>query len=1047
MGQGNPPGREEATGFSLGGGVFQVTSRPQYALGIDLGTSHCALAFKKLDSLSSEKSQVLRISQWESETTVIESSLLPSWYYLTTKGEIKRGAFRLSQDDGPETKGPPYVVGRLARNRALQSPQRVIHSAKSWFVAGHVDRRSSLLPWGSDEIVGSERKSPVEVSRAYLDALKQQWNRRFPEAPFEEQHLTVTVPASFDEVAQRLTLESLEQCAFSARSSQVGAQIKLLEEPQAAFYAAMEAVKQVFQHPKEVVQEPVILVCDIGGGTSDFSLFKMTWDQGEADPRFTRIAVSEHILLGGDNIDLGLAHEIEKTQIQGEPLSTAEFQMLTHSVRQLKEDILGAEDESVDDHPHRMGIMSGGGSPLGQKLFQSARTVSITKKRMIEIINDGFFPMVPRHGTPNRPKGGLRQLGLPYAQDTGITRYLAEFLGPFYEKKLLFSDSTHEDQPLVNGVLLVGGTLKPRHLRERLLDQIEAWQGVRPLLIPINSMDLAIAEGAAFYGYLRASAASLRDIPSRWPDLQDAKSSSQKLIGGGYPRSLYLEVRGDTDAKSKLVCLVPQGYEGHHGEPLEVKKLPLYASVNQKARFQMWSSRLRPGDLVGDVISATSEELKDFLPLPPLTALLKAQLPQTKTKKDHKKDQGSDGILGGQSPGPLKIQGGQEGSLTQLIPVFLSAELADTGLLHLRCIPQPEMRPEGVPEEGWPLDFNLRAALLETQDTSEQEGSLGFFPASSQGDSSLQDTTRQMSEVVLRTIERVYGKKIGQEDLSPKGLVKELEKVMGSPRDTWDIRTLRLVWDHVSAQGPRRSRSPLHEATWMNLAGYSMRPGYGESKDPERMGALLRSLESGLGFSKERNVQEQLWILQRRVCGGMAGGDQDRLLARLMPMVRKNEAPSQEVYRLVGVLERADMQEKIKLGSILLQQIIAQRPPFLEQKVWTFGRIIGRTLLYAEVQHLLSPTVVAEWLGELLKIPPRSDLYPRLAWVLSQGARMLESREFNVDEGTRRKVVERLRTVKAPLEMIECVERFVPVDEKLKTQLFGEKLPLGLILG
>jgi hypothetical protein len=1055
------------TGTNLEHESLRERGKAEYALGIDLGTSHCALSYKKLNAPLDEKPQILKISQWESDNTFIESTLLPSWYYFTTKSEMKRELFSSLNPREDESKGPPYVVGRVARNRALQNPQRVIHSAKSWLVAGHVDRRSKLLPWGSDVIVGSDRKSPVEVSAAYLTALRMQWNQSFPEAPFEDQFLTITVPASFDEVAQRLTLEALDQSLEGGVTKKSGV-VKLLEEPQAAFYASTDTIRKIFKPHTESVPEPVILVCDIGGGTCDFSLFKMTWDQIDGEPRFIRIAVSEHILLGGDNIDLALAHDIEKSQIQGEPLSAAEFQMLTHSVRQLKEDILGSEDQSPEDKQHRIGILAGGVSTAGQKLFQSARSVSITKKQMLEIINEGFFPKVGRQATPQRHKGGLRQLGLPYAQDTGVTRYLAEFLAPFYDQKLRYSDGYLESLPVIDGVLLVGGTLKPTCLQERLLGQIGDWQGVKPALIPLDSLELAVAEGAALYGYLRghlsANAARPEDSQSQKLSTHNTRNLANGLIGGGYPRSLYLEVHGEEKTKSKLVCLVPKGYEGQHAEPLEIKKLPLFATVNQTARFQMWSSRLRSGDQVGDLISLTKEELKDFEPLPPLSAILKAPLKAPsweakglKKKGDSKNKKEMGEIKGGKEQSEKKKvsgHGGSESAHSKLIAVSLTAELADTGILILRCIPHAEELLKGVPGEGWPLDFSLRSSLIEVGDHVDTDNSCELPPESSPDLIPANDLLVSQIEPlemirgpISKTIERVYGKKSGEEELSPKGLLKELERVIGNSKEAWDLSQLRIVCDAVLAHGARRSRSSLHEATWMNLAGYTLRPGYGESKDAERMGVLLRSLESGLGFSKERNVQEQLWILQRRVCGGMTNTDQDRVLAKLMPMVRKNEAPSQEVYRLVGVLERADMQEKIKLGSILVQQIIAKRPPFLDQKVWTLGRMMGRTLLYGEVQHIVSPTIVAEWLGELWKIPVSSELYPRLGWVWSQGARMVQAREFNVDDATRRKALERLRSTKASPGMIECVERFIPPDETLKTQLFGEKLPLGLILG
>ena len=1048
-------------------GSSQGLPTATYSIGLDLGTSHCALAYKSLASSPELKPQILTIAQWESDTTWVERPLLPSWYYLPTKSEIKRGLF-----GRPDAVGAPSVetlsggsgqvqvgvVGGLARSRAVHQPQRVIHSAKSWLVASHVDRRGQLLPWGSDEIVGSERKSPVEVAAAYLGALRDQWNRNFPEAPFEKQYLTLTVPASFDEVAQRLTLEALDACTGGTHR-----RVKLLEEPQAAFYASADKIKQLFhEQESDLTRTKTILVCDIGGGTTDLSLFRMSWEpsqyrSGLFEPVFTRLAVSEHLLLGGDNIDLALARDLELHALPGESLSAPAFQMLVHSVRQLKEDLLGSAKSIPDDEPHRIGVSLGPSS--GSSLFQGARSVSMTQRRIIDVINNGFFPDVALDEAVHRPKGGLRQLGLPYAYDTAVTRHLAEFLRPFYSTAPDEGGGGTSQRSVVDALLLVGGTLKPRHLQERLVAQIGRWQGQVPRLIPVESLDLAIAEGAAVYGYLRGR----REGSGQHEGQKTSGHSSAHhdglpaLIGGGYPRSLYVEVRSEKENQSKLVCLIPRGFEGHHGPQVTIAKWPLYAPINQQARFQLWSSRLRPTDQTGDLVPLTSAVRQQLEPpLPPVMATLRADLSGPELKALRKKQQ------------------------KKSIGVYLTLDLADTGVLLVRCVPHTGQGIAGLPHEGWSLDFNLRAASADLSPSSDDgvtqthgehrdsaEGKLhqgaehrreqdvksagrDFDRTNHVGYPPEQPPSADHSRIVPQTvsilIDRVYGKKQVQEDLSPKALVKELEKAMGSSRDSWDLGQLRGVCDQMLEHASRRGRSLFHESTWMNLVGYGLRPGYGDIRDAERMRGLLNTLESGLSFSKERSVQEQLWILQRRVSGGMSPADQDRTLGRIFPMIRKNEAPSQEVYRLAGGLERTDMQEKIKLGSHLVQQIVGGRPPFLDQKVWTLGRIIGRTLLYAEASHIVSPTVVADWFRDLAKIPLTSAVYPRLGWVWSQGARQVEAREFNVDEPTRQKALERLRSMKAPFEMVSCVESYVPADEKLQAQLFGEQLPLGLVL-
>ena len=272
----------------------------RYVIGIDLGTTNCALSYIDTKEGASARPQILPIPQWETEGTIVAAEMLPSVYYIPVKAEHRRGQLKLALHQ--ELAAPDYAVGRLARLKASQLPGRVIHSAKSWLCHAGVNREDRILPWHSDEVIGDERRSPIEASAAYLEHLRRAWDAVIGD--FAHQDVTITVPASFDEVAQRLTLEAAAQAGFDR------SRVRLLEEPQAAFYHWLGDQK--------TLTSGNILICDVGGGTSDFSLFKVASGSGSR-PEIERIAVSEHLLLGGDNIDLAIAHTIERKLVGEKP--------------------------------------------------------------------------------------------------------------------------------------------------------------------------------------------------------------------------------------------------------------------------------------------------------------------------------------------------------------------------------------------------------------------------------------------------------------------------------------------------------------------------------------------------------------------------------------------------------------------------------------------------------------------------------------------------------------------------------------------------------
>ncbi len=519
---------------------------PRYSIGIDLGTTNCSLAF--VDLSQGDGSQVLGIRQRETANTEVERSVLPSFLYL--------------DDDGK------WEVGLYARERGREVPERVIHSAKSWLCHHSVSPQSKILPWKSAAVLDAKKLSPIEASARLLGVLKAAWDARFGnEAPFGEQLVTVTVPASFDAAAQAATLEAAKLAGYPAG-------LRLLEEPQAAFYRWLESAGEDADSLRPGER---ILVVDIGGGTSDFSLFEVG-ESNEGRPQIERVSVSEHLLLGGDNIDLALAHALESELApSGEELSVDQWGYLISRARALKETCLS--EDAGEERSISVSIPS-----KGSGLFAGTLSTEVSSALARELILEGFFPECPAGARAERAAGGLLEIGLPYAVDCAVTRHLAEFLG---------------SGGAVHRVLFNGGSLSAKLIQERLLSQFGKWQSGRvPLVLKNAETDLAVARGAAHYG------ATL--------------SRGVRQIDAGAARAIFMEL--GSAAGAKRVCALPKGAQP--GEAFQVEIPGLRLAVNQRARFQVFqgtdSMRYKAGEFC-------VETLDTLRALPALEALIELE--------------------------------------------------------------------------------------------------------------------------------------------------------------------------------------------------------------------------------------------------------------------------------------------------------------------------------------------------------------------------------------------------------------------------------------
>jgi molecular chaperone DnaK (HSP70) len=544
----------------------------RYAIGIDLGTTHSALSYVDLEASDGEQTAhgVLPVPQLTAPGTVEALPLLPSFLYLPHPDELAPGELALPWN----TEGETSVAGEMARSRGATTPIRLVSSAKSWLCHPGVDRRAAILPSDAPEEV--TRISPLDASTRYLQHLRRAWDNAHPEAPFDQQQVTVTIPASFDPGARELTAEAARNAGYASAT--------LLEEPQAALYSWIQGSGGSWR--KQVKAGDIVLVVDVGGGTSDFSLIAILERDGKLEPH--RVAVGDHILLGGDNMDLALAHLVaRKLATNGTQLDAWQMRALTYGCRGAKEHLLA--DANATTWPIVV-------PSRGSKLIGGSIRTELTRDEVTTFITDGFFPRVEAGARPaTRARAGLTQLGLPYAQDAAVTRHLAAFLarqaGATAELEGFEGRVTAEHSFLhPSAVLFNGGVFKSSILAQRVIDTINDWlymEGAEPArMLEGADLDLAVARGAAYYSY--------------------ARRGGGVRIRGGTARSYYVGVESSMPAipgmepPIQALCVAPFGME--EGSELELPGQEFGLVVGEPVHFRFFGSTTRRQDQIGEVL-------------------------------------------------------------------------------------------------------------------------------------------------------------------------------------------------------------------------------------------------------------------------------------------------------------------------------------------------------------------------------------------------------------------------------------------------------------
>ncbi len=933
----------------------------RFAVGIDLGTTHTVIASAEIDAAPDATGgprpralvdvRVFDVPQLVASGQVEARSLFPSMLYAGLDSE------RIEDPFGDA----PWVLGELARRRGVEVPGRLIASSKSWLVHAGVDRTAAVLPWAAAE--DTPRLSPVDAAARLLGHVRGAWDAAHADAPLGEQDVVLTVPASFDEVARELTLRAAHRAGLAP---------KLLEEPQAAFYdwmarAGREGLTRLLA---ETRGQALVLVVDVGGGTTDLSLVRVS----SADA-VSRVAVGPHLLLGGDNMDLALAHGVEPRLVDpGEKLDPGRFAQLVSGCRLAKENLLGRAP-ALEMPVTILGA--------GARLVGGARTARVTREEVERIVLDGFFPEVSADARPQRNRSALVAFGLPYERDVAITRHLAIFL------------SRHlPSGEMPNALLLNGGVFRAERIAERVVDLLERWRrerdpdasgGGAPLVrLPDADPDLAVARGAVAYAL--------------------ARLGQGVRIGGGTARSYFVGVAdADAEGERRAVCVVPRGAE--EGVAYATHGRSFALAVGRPVRFDLLASDEVDAH-AGDVVTADEER---FVRLPPVATTL---------------DAAGDGE----------------------IHVALEGELTPVGTLDLACA---EM---GGAERRFRLAFQLR------------ESSVPEPPAPPSRSSSVPAPAGRLDSAV-DLLDRAFGRpRVDATGREAKDLLRELERVLGE-RAQWTTETNRALFDALLPSARARRRSADHERLFWLLAGWCVRPGFGEARDVQRVGALAPLFDERLAFPAEARGWQQFWIAWRRAAGGLNEPTQTRIRDFVDPYVappdaglKKPKKPAlslEDALDMASSLERVDPRRRSALGGWLLERTWTERDP----RLWaSIGRLGARVPAYASVHHVVGREIAGRWLEHLLRekwetTPAsssgrRSSILPlqTAARAAVQLARFTGDRARDVSDRLRTEVAERLRSAGAPDEQVRPVLEVVAIDEGDRAAFFGDALPLGLRL-
>ncbi|MGL0932200.1 Hsp70 family protein [Vibrio vulnificus] len=929
---------------------------PRYLVGIDLGTTNTVVAFCELtENLQQSNVSLFDIDQLIGPGEVVRKPLLPSFRYHPANGQIAPADLTLPwENQNVAGDIANVIIGEWARELGAKVEGRQVSSAKSWLSHQAVDRHSEILPWAGVSDV--EKVSPVIASASYLNHIRQAWNHRHPGNLLEDQEVVVTVPASFDETARKLTLEAAQLAGLS--------QVLLLEEPQAVCYdwyarhqhSAAELLKEI----------PLILVCDVGGGTTDLSLIEAKFNQDAL--ALDRIGVGEHLMLGGDNLDLALAHLAEQRFNQSKKLNAASLTKLIQQTRKAKEQLLSSTA------PEEVKItMLGSGS----KLLGGTKSISLNKQEVHQIALDGFFPLSDFTQTPGKRRSAVVEFGLPYVADPAVSKHVAEFLSQHQQVSHAALGQSESDQPAIPvGLLLNGGVFNSDLVTARMTELLGRWRGAPVTVLDNPHPDWSVALGAVAFA--------------------KARRGAQLKIGGGSARSYFLHLQ-EKNKMGKALCLLAKGTE--EGQEIRLTGRRFSLTLGEPVRFNLLTST---HDALSHHVVIQNGVMADidpdiFTPLPPYIVTL----------------QGEGAEL--------------EANQKERVEVQLACQLTEVGTLKMECVSVEEE------DKRWALEFEVRNKKAEEQEHA-----------------TLHPRLNECKELITRLYS---GNKKSGEGNEIKVLAKELERKLGK-RDEWDFTTLRHLFDAFAQGRKRRRRSEQHEKNWLRLAGFSLRPGFGDATDSWRIEQVWGLYQQGIQFQNHQGWTDW-WVFWRRIAGGLNQEQQETLLADiakyLHPGAMKNPQTAkaaqdmgyEAMVRLAASLEHLEVEDKVLLTSWFLSKALNQNQ-FEQAHWWAIGRLASRTPLYAS-QHRVIPREQAEqWLPKLLDQNWQKE--PMIAFAAVMICRKTGDRLFDISEDFRQQVLTKLKQSRVPDAWISLVEEVKELSESESKRVFGDALPSGLRL-
>ncbi|WP_165228708.1 Hsp70 family protein [Aquisphaera insulae] len=950
-------------------------SRSRYLVGIDLGTTNCAVAY--VDTKGRERPsadiRMFDVPQLVAPGETAPRSMLPSFLYLAGGPELPPGAAHL-----PWSEGGDRLIGEYARIQGARVPSRLVSSAKSWLCHGGVDREAEILPWGSPPEV--RKVSPVDASAAYLAHIRDAWNFTFakddPTRTLEQQEVILTVPASFDEAARELTVASAKRAGLTS--------ITLLEEPQAAFYCWIVSHQDRWQ--REVRAGELILVCDIGGGTTDFSLITVV--ETPTGPGFRRVAVGDHLMLGGDNIDLALAHHVEK-KLGGTRLDTEQWSALRFACRTAKEKLLGdGSGGGAGATPDRWPVTIAG---RGSRIIGGSIQSELTREEVRAVALEGFFPAVARGEEPGRgARSGLQEFGLPFVADPAVPRHVAAFLRRHRAEAIGQGGHQPDDRPArPDAILFNGGALTPGIVRDRIVEVIASWfpddpgPAYAPRVLTNVSLDLAVAQGAAYFGVVRRGG-GIR-------------------IGGGTARSFYVGL--DTGHSDRpWMCVVPR--DAQEGDELTIAGHDFDLLMGQPVLFPLASSSVRPDDRPGDLVAEDPDSVR---PLPPLQSLMRVG---RKAKAER-------------------------------VPVSLAARVTEVGTIELWCQSRTDDR-------RWRLQIQLRGPAAEPSsratvadeetdrviiEQSELDAAIAAIRDAFEAPASAASSDIGPSRLVKRLEERLD---VPRDKWPPSALRAWWDTV----RDRAEARNKspqhESRWFNLAGFSLRPGRGYPLDDVRMKALWPVFHQGVKHTKDVQcwaEWWILWRRVAAGLGRQHHDEIYRRVspFLLPQK------GTSPSKKAARPKPETHELA----EMWRVAASLERLEAEVKEALGGALVKDL--SRSPLPGHVLWCLGRLGARVPLYGPANTVVHREAAERWLEGLLQrtFAPGRETTDGL-FALAQIARFSGDRSRDVSDSLREQVVARLEQLGAEDADVRPVREFVELGASQQGQALGDSLPVGL---